>query len=125
MRVTPQPANGWIKVEGGYARSVIELANPEPGGRDPSIPLVLAPVRVRGVLRIGHTFDRHDPAAPIWVEENAILPGSASYADLRCGWCVTRMDVAYDDAHGETFAILQHTRSCRWLRRLAQTYPKN
>jgi hypothetical protein len=121
MMLTPAGDGGWTETEGGHCRAVIELANgPELGGKDPRAPQALASLLVRGPLRIGHTYSLADEDAPIYIEDRAIMPGSQSYADLRCGSCVTKLNVQYQ--HGQTWAILQHKRGCRWLRRIARTY---
>ena len=41
--------------------------------------------------------------------------------DFRCDWCVTRSSIAYQS--GATWLVLEHTRSCRWLRRIARSTP--
>jgi len=121
MRVTVTDDTGRIT---GYAASVIDLAEPEPemAGKDPRAPLTLGTLLVRGCLRVGHTFDAADDNAPIWLEERPVLPGSEWYRDFRCDQCVTKSNIAYQ--HGATWMILEHTRSCRWLRRIARKYPR-
>jgi hypothetical protein len=99
----------------GWAHGVIDLAEPELGGKDPRAPLTFSTLLVRGVLRIGHTFDLNDDSEPIYyVAGRGIQPGQAGYADLRCDFCVTHATVSYDD-DGHTFLIMQHKRGCRWL----------
>lgn len=109
----------------GWAARVLDLANPEPepemSGTDPRAPLTLAVVLVQGSMRIGHTFDAADPDAPIWLEERP-APGWIRHPDLRCDECVTKTSAAYQD--GQTYVIMQHARSCRWLRRMAKRHPR-
>ena len=107
----------------GWAAGVLEFAGtgPELGGKDPDAPLTLTTLLVRGSLNIGHTYDAADPDAPIWLEEQP-EPGRVRDPDFRCDECVTKSNIAYQ--HGMTFVIMEHTRSCRWLRRMARTYPR-
>lgn len=109
----------------GYAGRVLDFANAEPepelGGKDPRAPLTLTTLLVRGQLNIGHTYALADPDAPIWLEEQP-EPGRVRDPDFRCGQCVTKSSIAYQ--HGQTWLILQHTRSCRWLRQLARRFPR-
>jgi hypothetical protein len=99
----------------GHAAGVIELAEPELGGKDPRAPLAFSTLLVRGVLRIGHTFDLNDETEPIYyVAGRGIRPGTAGLTDLRCDWCVTHSTVSYSP-DGDTFLIMQHKRGCRWL----------
>ncbi len=110
----------------GWAAGVIDLASPEAeemGGKDPRAPLTLATLLVRGGrLNVGHTFAAADPDAPIWLEERPVTPSSEWYQDFRCDHCVTKSILVYQ--HGATWLIFEHTRSCRWLRRIARTYPR-
>jgi hypothetical protein len=99
----------------GWAAAVIDLAEPEMGGRDPRAPLTFSTLLVRGVLRIGHTFDLDDETEPIYyVAGRGIRPGTASYADLRCDHCVTHSTICYSSDR-DTFLIMVHKRGCRWL----------
>lgn len=105
----------------GWAASVIDLASPEPelGGKDPRAPLMIGTVLVHGQLNIGHTYDAADPDAPIWLEEQP-EPGRVRDPDFRCEHCVTKSSIAYQ--HGATWVILQHTKTCTWLARIAREY---
>jgi hypothetical protein len=99
----------------GTAEAVIDLANPEMGGKDPRAPLALATLLIHGTLRIGHTFDLNDETEPIYyVEGTGIAPGTADLTDLRCPFCVTHATISYSP-DGDTFLIMQHKRGCSWL----------
>jgi hypothetical protein len=106
----------------GFAAGVLDLAGtgPEMGGKDPAAPLTFTTLLVVGRLRIGHTFALDDPDAPIWMEEQP-PPGRVRDPDFRCSFCVTKSSIARQ--YGDTFVILEHTRTCRWMRRMARKYP--
>lgn len=118
-RITDQRV---IWPDGSTSLPPIDLVNGEPGemgGRDPRAPLTLSTLLVRGQLNIGHTFDAADPDARIYLEEQP-EPGRVRSPDLRCDSCVTRSSIAYQA--GMTWVVLEHTRTCRWLRKIAGTY---
>ena len=109
----------------GHAARVLDLANDEPaelGGKDPRAPLTLGTLLVQGELHIGHTYDAADPDAPIWLEERPITADSDWYQDFRCDHCVTKSNLAYQ--YGATWLVMEHTRSCRWLRKMARQHPR-
>ena len=109
----------------GYAAREINLANadpePEMGGRDPRAPLTFTTVAVRGMLLIGHTYDLADENARIYLEEQP-PPGRVRDPDFRCTECVTKSSIAYQ--HGCTWVVMEHTRSCRWLREMVRRHPR-
>jgi hypothetical protein len=127
MTITPA-ADGWVEVEGGYARGVIDLASPaepERGGMDPEAGLVLTEMPVTGRVMTGHTADLDDPAAPILIRETDISGPPASgalYVEGKCPSCITKSAIFRSD--GETLLVLQHEPGCPAFRRLLAQVPR-
>lgn len=125
-RVTPQPGRR-LDVQGGTCSAIIDLANPaepERGGHDPAAPQSRGTLLVSGrLLRVGHTWALSDPDEPVFIDASAdVHPGGRAAADLRCTGCVARVDIGRLD--GDTLAVLEHERGCRWLRKfLARRTP--
>jgi hypothetical protein len=87
----------------------------QPGGRDPGVPQILLPMRIRGTLYVGNTQDLGDERAPIYVDR-AIKVGTR-FIDVRCPRCVTKADIRQDGL--DTWVILQHQPGCPELAALA------
>jgi len=107
----------------GVAGAIIDLTNPEAeemGGRDPRAPMMIGALFVQGQLNIGHTYDLANPDARIYLEEQPER-GRVRDPDLRCDECVTKTDIGYQ--HGMTWVVMEHTRSCTWLARIAREHP--
>ncbi len=102
--------------DGSSCAGIIDLAGggePEYGGLDPRAKQILYPLKVRGKLRVGHTWSLSDEDAPIWVEDQPAAGLSGLAVDLRCPQCVTKADVGELDG---TLILLEHQPGCRWLR---------
>jgi hypothetical protein len=110
---TVQTGGPRIPVPGGTASAVIDLAGPQMGGHDPSVPQVMTTLAVRGKLLVGHTASLADPDAPILIDPTATAYPGARAADLRCPRCVAKVDVGELD--GATLAVLGHEPGCRAL----------
>lgn len=87
-------------------------------------PQVLTPLTVLAPLTIGHTWDANDDTAAIFVNPldtvDAVDLASRNGApvETRCSTCRTQVTVV-TNADGETTSmlVLEHERSCTWLRR--------
>jgi hypothetical protein len=116
-RVTPG-TDGWIDVEGGRCRAVIELASPA----EPVPQIILTPQRVRGRLLPGHTV-AGDPQAPVIVQEGDIRqPGDTRYADFRCKQCAARTSVG--PLGPDTLMLIEHEPGCGAYKRLLRQVPR-
>jgi hypothetical protein len=99
---------------GGHCSRIIDLADdsPEYGGLDSRAKWILYPIRVRGWLRVGHTWV-DDPSAPVWCWQSDDVHGPDGSADGRCPGCITRPSIVYTDTF--TLWLAQHEPGCRWL----------
>lgn len=93
-----------------------EHQEPQRGGLDPAVPQVLTGHRITGPLRVGHTADFHDPAAPIVAPEaDTMLPGpdGTGYLAGRCGSCVAHPYLALGD--GQNLLVVEHQPGCETM----------
>jgi hypothetical protein len=111
MTVTPGDDN-WIEVEGGYARSVIDLANPEPEIRLDQVAPGLSRITGRPLpVRIGHTLGNVRDADRICTD-GIVYPAGGGFIDCECADCDSALAVLPNQEPGRLWLVIEHSPTC-------------